>query len=155
MATLRELKDRGDRIVFYCRADVARCTHSWEPSWDQLIQYFGQDADFTLDRSEFGRLVCESCGGRGAKIIVQPPEGTTGMGGGYGYDHGPGLSVEEAALEHHARAAERKRLGIKSNAELNAESRAALKAARLADRKGEHFIGPPSPWAHRKRGRWL
>lgn len=81
MATLRELKDRGDQIIFYCRADVARCTHSWEPSWDQLIQYFGPDADFTHDRSEFGRLVCENCGGRGAKIIVQPPEGTTGRGG--------------------------------------------------------------------------
>lgn len=154
MATLRELKDRGDRIVFYCRSGVARCNHSWEPSWDQLIQYFGPDADFTHDRSEFGRLVCENCGGRGANIIVQPPEGTSGMGGGYGYDHGPALSIEEATRRQHERDAECKRLGIKSPAELNAASLAALKAARLAGRRGAHFIGPPNPWADRKRGRW-
>jgi hypothetical protein len=45
-------------------------------------------------------------------------------------------------------------MGIKSNEEINAESRARLKAQRLAERRAEHFIGPPSPWAHRK-GRWL
>lgn len=155
MATLRELKERGDRIVFYCRADVARCSHSWEPSWDQLIQYFGPDADFTNDRAEFGRLVCENCGGRGAKIAVQPPLDTTGMGGGYGHDHGPGLSLDEATRQHHARQAVRKRLGIKTNAEVNAESRAALNAAKQAERTREHFIGPPNPWAYRKGGRWL
>lgn len=155
MATLRELKDRGDQIVFYCRADVARCTHSWEPSSDQLIQYFGPESDFTHDRSEFGRLMRENCGGPGATIIVQPPVGTIVMGGGYGYDHGPGLSMEEATQHRYARAAERKRPGIKTNAELNAQSRAALKAAIWETRKGEHFIGPPNPLAHRKRSRWL
>jgi hypothetical protein len=51
--------------------------------------------------------------------------------------------------------AERRRLGIKSNAELNAESRAKLIAAKRAERTGSGFIGPPNPWAHRKRGRWL
>jgi hypothetical protein len=149
------LREQGYRVTFHCRADVAICTHGWQPTWDQLIQYFGPDADFTQDRSEFGRLVCEKCGGRGATIILQPPASTPGMGGGFSIEHGPSLPLEEATRRHHEMEAQRKRLGIKSNAELNAESRAALKSARQAERRGEHFIGPPNPWAHRKRGRWL
>jgi hypothetical protein len=46
-------------------------------------------------------------------------------------------------------------LDIRSNAEVNAEARAKLKIMQKAERHGEHFIGPPNPWAYRKRGRWL
>lgn len=71
------------------------------------------------------------------------------MGGGRGYDHGPGLTIEDAHGSIHARAAERKRRGIMTKDELNAESRPALEVARRAERRGEHFIGPPNSWADR------
>jgi hypothetical protein len=53
------MKEEGWRITLYCRAANARCTHSWEPTWDQLIQYFGPDAYWVKDRTGFERLVCE------------------------------------------------------------------------------------------------
>jgi hypothetical protein len=64
--------------------------------------------------------------------------------GGHGSQR-PALSVEEATRLHHEFEAEQKRLGIKSNAVMNAEARAKLKAIEKAERHGEHFIGPPNP----------
>ena len=46
-------------------------------------------------------------------------------------------------------------MGIKTNEEINVEARAQLKAQKWAAKAGADFIGPPSPWAHRRKGRWL
>jgi hypothetical protein len=151
------MREEGWRITFYCLAANARCTHSWRPTWDQIIQYFGPDADWTKDRAAFERLVCEACGGRGASVIVVPAADTLGMGGAGGaHDHQPSLSKEEIARNRAEFEADRKRRGIKSNAELAAESRAERKRIKEAEKESsKHFIGPPNPWKYRKKGRWI
>ena len=120
-----------------------------------MIQYFGPDYDLVA-RAGWDRLVCEKCGHRGAMVIVQPNTGTThGMKGGGGHNHQDGMSTEEATRRYHEFHDEQRRLGIKSNAELNAESRERLRAIKNVARDGSDFIGPPSPWKYRKKGRWL
>jgi hypothetical protein len=127
------------------------------PGIDQLIQYFGVDFDISANRDAFlGRFVCQKCGRRFASLRMGQGADTTGINSAAGsHAHGPDISIEEATRHHHEMEAERRRLGIKSNAELNAESRVKLIAAKRAERTGAGFIGPPNPWAHRKRGRWL
>lgn len=156
MSTLRELKEEGWRIWFHCRSELGQCTHYWQASLHQLIQYFGPHADFTKDRTGFDRLVCERCGGRGASIIVLPSNDTPGMGGAGGaHDHGEMYSPEEIAQRETKRWAEFRYYGFKTNAEMAAESRAEAKRLKLAEKEGtKHFIGPPNPWKYRKRGRW-
>jgi hypothetical protein len=151
------MKEEGWRITFFCRAANARCTHSWEPTWDQLIQYFGPDADWVKDRTGFERLVCEVCGGRGATVIVQPSADARGMGGAGGaHDHGPMPSPEEIAGRKAEFEAWFRFQGFKTNAEMAAESRAERKRVKEAEKENsKHFIGPPNPWKYRKRGRWL
>lgn len=151
MATLREMKDQGWEITLFCRG---YCIHSWKPSWDQLIQYFGPDYDL-LARQQWNRLVCEVCGHRGASVIVHPPDPVGHRASGGHRSTAQPLSVAEATRNELERIAERRRLGIKSYEELNAKSRAARIAERKAERSGANFIGPPSPWKNRKRGRWL
>jgi hypothetical protein len=46
--------------------------------------------------------------------------------------------------------------GFKTNAEIAAEARAERKRIKEAEKESsKHFICPPNPWKHRKRGRWL
>ena len=153
MATLRDLREQQCQITLYCQGF---CTHSWSPSWDQLIQYFGPDYDL-VSRNHWDRLICEQCGHRGALVILQPPAATSGVNSGIG-GQSPGcgyVSVEEATKLELEREAERKRLGIRSNAEISANTREWFKSQRKAEKAGTNFIGPPSPWAYRKRGRWM
>lgn len=157
MSTLGEMKARGVNITLYCQPNEGPgCYHATTPSIDQLIQYFGVDFDVSASRAIFlNRFVCQKCGRRLATLRMGQGTDTSGINSAAGsHDHGPDVSIEEATRRHHEMEAERRRLGIKSNAELNAESRQWLKAMKLAERTGAGFIGPPNPWAHRK-GRWL
>ena len=152
MATLHALKDLQCQITLHCQGF---CTHAWSPSWDQLIQYFGPDYDLA-SRDHWDRLVCERCGHRGALVILQPPAATSGVNSGIG-GHSSGsvdISVVESARRAVDRETERNRLGIRSNVEKATEARQFGKR-HVMEKKGSQLIGPPSPWAHRKRGRWL
>lgn len=160
-STLGEMKALGEGIILYCQNNVGVrwCGHSHRPSIDQLIQYFGVDFDVVANRAALlGRFVCEKCGGRVATLQLEAPLWRVGFNGGVGDSvHGfdPGISVEEATRRYHEMTAERKRMGLKTNEEINVEARAQLKAQKRAAKAGADFIGPPSPWAHRKKGRWL
>ena len=157
MTTLGAMRERGERISLYCAAYLGgrHCNTTWHPSWDQMVQYFGLDFEISSDRDRFlAMFECPNCGSPAYSITLRPPADTLGMGGGYGHDHGQPLTIEEATRRHHEFEAERKRLGIKSIAEANAESRALLRAQKRAEKAGDCFIGPPNPYAHRKRGRW-
>ena len=155
--SLGSMRESGECISLYCAAWLGSqaCNTTWTPGWEQMIQYFGLDFEIPADRARFlAMFECPNCGAPAFSLTFRPAMDTPGMGGGYGYNHAPPLSIDEATRRYHALEAERKRMGIKSNEEINAEARARLKAQRLAERRGEHFIGPPNPWAHRK-GRWL
>ena len=110
-----------------------------------------------MNRQAFlARFVCQKCGRRFATMNLTHAADTIGViSGEASHDHGLLLTVEEATRAHHEREAGRRRMGIKSSTELNAESRERRKAAERAERHGEFFIGPPNPWARRKKGRWL
>ena len=157
MATLGEMKAAGANITLYCQPNEGPgCYHATTPSIDQLIQYFGVDFDILASREVFlARFVCQKCGRRFATLRMGQSADTVGIDRGSGTRHGPGLSFEEATRRYHEMTSQRKRLGIKTNEEINAEARSKLLAERRAAKKGADFIGPPSPWAHRKRGRWL
>lgn len=143
MTTLRQLKEYGFRISLHCRGERTMCAHFEEASWDQLIQYFGPDADLYGDRSFLNRLVCERCGGRGATVIVTPGRDTPGMGGGSGghANHGPLPTPEEQQRRREAFDAEFRRQGGKSNSEIAAEARAARRAARKAEKSAQKQRG--------------
>ena len=159
MATLREIKDSGWRVTVHCEANLVGriCAHYTQPRIDQLIQYLGGDFDLVLQRNEFlSRFKCQRCGSKNATIRTVPPSGDglmDGSGGAHHHSHMP--SIEERAARAAAFEAEFRRMGFKTNAELAAESRAKIKAKKNAAKAGADFIGPPSPWAHRKRGKWL
>lgn len=158
MSTLREMKECGQDLILYCTPSGGpACHHSWQPSMDQLIQYFGQDFDLIANRSAFlSRFVCEKCGRHSADLRVTLPRDTLGVNtGSTSHSSVPTMTLEESVAAHHARVAERQRLGIKTIEEQSVEWRAARKAEAKAAKPGEQFIGPPNPWAHRKRGRWL
>lgn len=161
MATLGEMKQRGWGLSVHCGsrlADGQVCVHYSSPSIDQLIQYLGVDFDIYASRAKFlARFTCERCGNRCASIQIKMPDTYNSMMRGMrSYDHGPGLSFEEATQWYREFEAERQRLGIKTNAEMAAYWRQWRKDQALAEKgKGDGFIGPPNPWAKRKRGRWL
>ena len=158
MATLGEMKARGVNVTLYCQPNEGPgCYHATTPSIDQLIQYFGVDFDISANRDAFlGRFVCQKCGRRFATLRMGQGKDTIGINNAAGgHDHHEAVSIEEATRRFQEMEAERRRLGIKGNAELNAESRAKLQAAKKAERTGAGFIGPPNPWAHRRRARWL
>lgn len=162
MSTLGEMKASGEGLIFYCKPNGGpACHHSWTPNIDQLIQYFGVDFDVVANRTAFlQRFVCEKCGRRSADIRLVLSSDTPGLNGGQGgHNHQPPMSLEESLERYRAFVAERKRLGIKSNEEIASESRefrkAQARAEKLAEKTGGVLIGPPNPWARRKRGRWL
>lgn len=159
MRTLGEMKAGGEGIRLYCENDVGArwCNHSYAPSMDQLIQYFGVDYDVYANRGALlSRFVCKECGGRDATLqIIRPVRYEQSGDPSRSHFHQPLVSVEEATRRHHEMMADFRSYGFKTNEEINAETRARIKAERLAARTGHGFIGPPNPYAHRKRGRWL
>jgi hypothetical protein len=127
---------------------------------DQLIQYFGVDCDLTDNRDAIlARFVCERCGSRDVtlRLINAKTENTfnTGVGDTLHGTAADYVSLEEATRLHHKFMAEFRSYGFKTNQEINAESRMKREAEKKAEKPGAHFIGPPNPWAHRKKGRWL
>ena len=161
MVTLGEMKQAGFRLTIHCEGRIGGpvCTHFAEPGMDQLIQYFGVDFDIYALRGAFlSRFRCERCGSFNATIRLRPGDDTPGLmaGAGGAHHHGRMPSVEERARRAAAFEAEFRARGGRTNAEIAQEARARLRAQRLAEKgKGPAFIGPPNPWAHRKRGRWL
>lgn len=150
MWTLRDLQNDGYSVTLYCAAKIAMCSHSWAPGFDQLAQFLGWDFDFTSGRRVLDtRLVCEVCGGRGATVIVQPPDRGTG-GSGSTHNHGPGLTDEQRAARIADAEAEFRRLGGRTNAEIEREAKAARQAKAKAEReKARQLIGPPNPFRRR------
>jgi len=69
------MRERRYSVMFYCaryyRGDGC---HGWAVNWDQLIQYFGVDADFFAHRSRILRIVeCPYCGGPGDTLTLSVP----------------------------------------------------------------------------------
>jgi len=160
MATLGELKQHRFRITIHCEgwAGRSKCAHYHEPGIDQLVQYLGLDFDLDARRSEFlARFVCEVCGSRTATMRMVPPSEDGLMdGAGGAHRHGPIPSADERQQRAAAFEAEFRSPGGRSNAEVAACWRQWRKERDLAAAgKGDAFIGPPNPWAHRKKGRWL
>lgn len=154
MAILRDMEQEGWRIILHCAAIMTRCTHSWAADWPQLIQYLGPECDLTTDRRGLSRMVCTKCGGRGATVTIHPPLDSVGLTNGAGsHSVDGGMTLEESVKQHREFMADRRRLGYRSYAELNAEARQRLKAVERA-KCGDTLIGPPDPRKY-KRGRWL
>jgi hypothetical protein len=157
MSTLGEIRKTGFRISIHCQTwtNGLACVHFTEPGIEQLIQYLGVDFDIYARRAEFlSRFICERCGGRQASMRVVPPFGDglmDGAGGAHGYSSMP--SDEERRQRAEAFEAEFRGRGGRTNAEIAAYWRVQRKNQALAEQgKGPGFIGPPNPWAHRKRG---
>jgi hypothetical protein len=161
MSTLGEIKQHRYRITIHCEGwtGVAKCAHYHQLGIDQLIQYLGTDFDLHQRRDEFlSRFVCERCGSRSATIRMVPASGEGGLmaGAGNAHRHGPMPSAEDRERRAAEFETEFRSRGGRTNAELAAYWRQRRKERDLAEEgKGAAFIGPPNPWAHRKKGRWL
>lgn len=159
MSTLRELRDQGWGLTIYCEpSEGAFCTHSWTVNWDQLIQYFGYDFEPDVHRDEFlGRLKCERCGRKCATTRWQPPDRRGYLMRGMG-SHNHVDTRTTAEKEEDQRLAAMVALRTAEQVNQAQAQRKANKAAEQAKRyreSGRDPIGPPNPWARRKKGRWL
>jgi hypothetical protein len=159
MATLRELRDQGWILTIYCEANEgAFCHNHWTVTWDRLIQYLGLDFDLDAQRAEFlGRFRCERCGRKTATMRVAPPDTYSQMMRGMSSHAYADTRTPAQWDADRQMAAEIKRLAAEGVARVK-EQRRALRADQRAKRdreSGRDLIGPPSPWAYRKRGRWL
>ena len=163
--SLGSMRESADRITLYCAAYLADqgryCNTSWAPSWEQMIQYFGLDFEIWKDRARFlAMFECPNCGAPAHSLTLLPPAGTPGMGGpGKAHDHGTPNPVEMARLraeyEHDSAIYNARREGFEQM-HRNAKEAEKAKRKQARDREsGRDPIGPPNPWAHRKKGRWL
>lgn len=76
-------------------------------------------------------------------------------GSGGAHDHGPMPTAGERERRAAKFEAEFRDRDGRTNAEIAAYWRQWRKERDLAERgKGAGFIGPPNPWAYRKKGRW-
>lgn len=161
--TLRSLRDNGDRITLFCDTyleDKGRwCATGWEPGYDQMIQYFGLDFEIAQDRERFlSMFECPNCGAAPYTLIwsVNAPGMMRGMGS---HDHGPPNPVEMAKLRaeyEHDNAIYTARREAFARAHREAKEAEKVKRKQKRDlESGRDLIGPPNPWAGRKRGRWL
>jgi hypothetical protein len=162
MPTLGAHRDYGSRLTIYCNTINPRyCGNSWSPSMDQMVQYFGVDFDPGERRPEFlRRFVCEKCGQRDVATIWLPPADTPGLATGVGsHDHGPPNPAEVARIRAEYERGKAIAEAHKANADrMRQEALAAEKAKKKLQRdleSGRQIIGPPNPWAGRKKGRWL
>ncbi|MFD2646369.1 hypothetical protein ACFSX5_01015 [Devosia albogilva] len=147
MSTLRQMQEEGWRITLHCTASADRlCAHSWTPSFDQLIQYLGPDTDLVVDRSGLQRFRCERCGSRGVTVIVHPPDEIEHRAyGGHANGRQP-LTYDQALAAEMERRRQMRLYGLKTNAEVAAESRERLKRERRAQKSDSGLIGPVSPY---------
>ncbi len=147
MSTLRQMQEEGWRITLHCTAEVdRRCSHSWTPSWEQLIQYLGPNTDLMADRSGLQRFRCERCGSRGVTVIVHPPDEIEHRAYGGHANGRESLTYDQALAAEMERRRQMRLYGLKTNAELAAESRARLKRENRAAKAGAGLIGPMSPY---------
>lgn len=149
MSTLRELRDYGARLTIYCQTvSPQHCGNSWEPSFDQLIQYFGYDFDPYAERGKFvGRLICEKCGQRDVHTIWLPPADTPGiMRGMRSYEYGTPDPEMMARLRAEGEEARRAIAAQVQEAQDNRKRRRVEKKAREAIESGRDLIGPPNPF---------
>lgn len=72
--TLQDMRDNGDSITLHCHEylpDLGRyCVASWEPGFEQMIQYFGLDFEIAAERKRFlSMFECPQCGAPAATLI--------------------------------------------------------------------------------------
>ena len=147
MSTLRQMADEGWRITLHCRATSDHlCAHSRTPSWDQLIQYLGSDADLVVDRSGLDRFRCERCGSRGVTVIVHPPDDIEHRAYGGHANSGVPLTYDQALAAEMERRRQMRLYGLKTNAESAGESRERMKREQRAADTMTGLIGPRSPY---------
>lgn len=162
--SLRVFRDLGYRITFYCEGYTTRraCSIGWPGSWDQLIQYFGLDAN-PLAPEILPMVTCPSCERPGDGLTIHPPEKNPGQPwvawDWQGREATPAeRAYREAQLEEfrinaaHAEVARQVAKERFDQAQAEAKERKRIEAAR---ERGIFLIGPPNPWAYRKKGRWL
>lgn len=163
LATFRQLKEDRYTITIFCAGRVGvLCSHNWQPSWDQMIQYFGQDFELTSEnrRRFLRRFVCERCGSRAQAVHVVPRSRYNDTPWSYIWSAPDGaLSQEEQ--ERRAKVAEANKVDEqwrKAAREREARLAAAYKAQAKhrkeideARENGVFLIGPPNPHQHKKR----
>lgn len=152
MATLRTIRDTGYRITIYCTTiSPERCGNSWEPSLDQLIQYFGTDFDLAESRGVFlSRLVCEKCGQRNIQTIWQPPKRpgeAFSEGTGSAWRHTPPDKAAMARMHAESEMVQARLAAHLEEVAFYRKKRRADAKARKATESGRDFIGPPNPFA--------
>lgn len=163
MSTLAHLRDSGDRIILYCaalRRDLNRwCNTSWEPGLDQMIQYFGLDFEIHADRARFlAMFECPNCGAPAYTLTYAV--NASGMMHDMGsHNHGAPNPVEMAKIMAEYAQGSAMAEAHRANVDrMRQEALAAEKARKKLQRDletGRQIIGPPNPWAGRKKGRWL
>jgi len=147
MSTLRQMADEGWRITLHCRATSDHlCARSWTPSWDQLIQYLGADADLVVDRAGLDRFRCDRCGNRGVTVIVHRPDDIEHRAYGGHANAGAPLTYDQALAAEMERRRKMRLYGLKTNSESAAESRERLKREQRATKTGTSLIGPVSSY---------
>ena len=160
--TLNSMREGGEEISLYCAAylsDLGRyCNTTWYPTWDQMIQYFGLDFEISTDRARFlAMFECPNCGATAYTLTLTPADtyGTM-MRGMASHNHIDSRTAEEKDESRRIAA-----LIVQRTAEQVEQVRAQRRANKAAEKarrdreSGKDPIGPPSPWAHRKKGRWL
>lgn len=158
--SLRSLRDNGDRITLFCAAYLADegrwCATSWEPGFDQMIQYFGLDFEISEDRARFlSMFECPRCGAPPHSLTwsINAPFMMQDM---RSHNHGPPNPSEMARLraeyEHDSAIYNSRRADYEK---MHRDAKEAEKARRkfLRDLEtGRQIIGPPNPRAGRKKG---
>ena len=160
MTGLQSWRDQGYRLTLYCKGYTTRpeC-HGWDANWDQLIQYFGTDAE--LDRAQVLRVSeCPACGRRPDTMTLHPPDQSIGASWS-GWDWQgrkaepltPAQLRERQQLEEHRilmeKYAEAFRLRDEAIRDAEAARRKAQKQIDDARDKGVFLIGPPNPHQHK------
>jgi len=162
LTTFRQLKEERHTITIFCAGRVGVfCSHNWQASWDQMIQYFGQDFELTPEnrRRFLRRFVCERCGSRAQAVHVLPHSRYSDTPWTY-IGSAPDGIVSAEEHERRAQVAEANRIDEewrKAAREREARIAAAYKAQAKqhkeieeARQRGVFLIGPPSPHLHKK-----
>lgn len=162
LTTFRQLKEQRYSITIFCAGRVrVLCSHNWQPSWDQMIQYFGQDFELTPEnrRRFLRRFVCEKCGSRAQAVHIVPRSRYSETPWTYIWGAPAGV-VSPEEQERRAQVSEANRIDAewrKVAREREAQLAAAYKAQakqineiEKARQNGIFLIGPPSPHLHKK-----
>lgn len=161
MTGLKSWRDQGYSITLYCPGYTTRpeC-HGWLANWDQLIQYFGLDAE--IGRAQIFRVSeCPVCGRHPDAMSLHPPAKNPDLPWRAWDWQGrldeplteaqrrerQQLEEHRALMDMYAKAAREQDKAI------YASEQAKMKAQRQIDEareKGVFLIGPPNPHQHKK-----